>query len=425
MPALERLLQHLEHDYTQPVRDPLWKNIALTPALAACLNTPPLVRLSRLKQLGLAYQVYPGATHTRLNHSLGVFHLAKRIITTLLKHPDCPALSLEGVKAFLCASLFHDLGHFPYAHVLEDGLDVLNHEQMSGHHILNSELTERLQLDVGTDPALVAAIVNHKLSAPGWEAELPLYRRLLSGVLDPDKLDYLNRDAYFCGIPYGNQDVDFIISQMQPHRDLGLVLTSKGAMSIEAILFSKYLMYKAVYWHKGVRTPSAVIKKALFQGLSAGIIRPDDLYGLDDHNFSAVLAKKDYPPLSQIQRAEQPGEFRTLYEEPYDDQGLFAVRFSETRERYKLEDEIRLEVSRQAGRPVAAEELTIDLPHSVSFEVNLGVIKGSKVLPFMDSGTVFDKATVHNFPRALKRLRLIGPAWLEGRLKDPARLLHG
>lgn len=419
------ILKHLENDYTKPVRDPLWKHIYLTPALEKAIITPPFARLGRLRQLGLAVQVYPGATHTRANHSLGVFHLAKRIIQTILRSRDYPGhLSLEGVKAFLCAALFHDLGHFPYAHVLEDGLPVKHHETLTGQYILDSELTPLLKNEVGTEPALAAAIVDHHLDVKGRMDEVRFFRRLLSGVLDPDKMDYLNRDAYFCGIPYGVQDTDFIISQIIPHKDYGIGLAPKGIISVEHLLFSKYLMYKSVYWHKGVRSPSGIIKKALYLGITQNQIDPTTLYGLDDVGFASTLAAIDFPPFQQILQAEVPGSFVTLHEEAYDENSLFAYKFQDTKSRLELEDEIRLAIMKQTGETLAPEEITIDIPHSVSFEVDLPIIKDGRLTPFTDSGTVFDKNVVRGFTSTLKRMRLIGPARLKGRVKQPEVLMQ-
>ncbi|MFW5842683.1 MAG: hypothetical protein ACOCW6_02050 [Spirochaetota bacterium] len=99
------LISHLDADYRRPIRDPLWKHIHLSDPLLRIIDTKPCRQLSRIKQLGPAFLVYPGATHTRLNHSFGVFHLAKRIIRVLLGFANVPMLSLEGIKAFLCASL--------------------------------------------------------------------------------------------------------------------------------------------------------------------------------------------------------------------------------------------------------------------------------------------------------------------------------
>jgi HD superfamily phosphohydrolase len=421
MSAHEEILRHLERDYTNPVRDPLWKHIYLTPGLEKATRTAPFVRLGRLKQLGLAVLVYPGAVHTRANHSLGVFHMARRIIHSLTLSPYYPDhLTLAGVKAFLCAALFHDLGHFPYAHVLEDGLDVKSHEELSAAAVLDSELTALVRDEVGTDPKFVAAIIDQKLDHTARE-QVGFFRRLLSGVLDPDKLDYLNRDAYFCGIPYGTQDPDFVISQIIPHRELGICLSPKGIQSVEHLLFSKYLMYKSVYWHKGVRAPSAVIKKALGLALREGALRPEEFYAEDDVSFAARMARYEHPTLKKVAVAETPGRYVALHEQPYDEHGLFSLRIRDLKDKAETEDEIRRELEKESGMELAPEDVTIDVPHSVSFEVDLPIWRDGVLTKFTESGTVFDSAVVGGFTTNLKRLRLVTPRALKGRIRRPER----
>jgi len=422
MSSHEEILRHLERDYTNPVRDPLWKHIYLTPALEKAIRSAPFVRLGRLKQLGLAVLVYPGAVHTRANHSLGVFHLARRIIHSLTLSPAYPDhLTLEGVKAYLCAALFHDLGHFPYAHVLEDGLDIKNHERLTAEAILSSELTVLIKHEVGTEPAFVAAIVDHNLDYGPAKDQVRFFRKLLSGVLDPDKLDYLNRDAYFCGIPYGMQDPDFIISQLIPHRELGIGLSPKGILSVEHLLFSKYLMYKSVYWHKGVRAPSAVIKKALGLALRAGALKAEEFYAEDDVSFAAKMTRYDHPTLKKIALAETPGAYVSLHEQPFDEHGLFNMRIRDPKDKFETEEEIRRELEKESGVSLAPEDVTIDVPHSVSFEVDLTIIRDGRLTPFMDSGTVFDRGVVTGFTTNLKRMRLVTPRALKGKIRQPER----
>ncbi|NNM53414.1 MAG: HD domain-containing protein [Spirochaetales bacterium] len=419
MNETQSILHHLENDFIRPVRDPLWKHIYLTPALERTLHLTPFVRLGRLRQLGLAVQVYPGATHTRANHSLGVFHLAKRIIQTLVRSPAYPGhLTLEGVQAFLCAALFHDLGHFPYAHTLEDGLNMPRHEQLSAQAVLAEPLGPLLRREVGTDPAFVAAIIDHRLTYTTESEQLVFFRRLLSGVLDPDKLDYLNRDAYFCGVPYGIQDADFIVSQIVPHREFGIGLSPKGILSVEHLLFSKYLMYKSVYWHKGVRSPSAMIKKALHLALKDGVLKSSDLVNEDDVSFAVKMSGMPHRALQKIPLAEQPGRYITLWEQAWDENALFAQRLATFDEKDATEDEIRREIERQTGEALDPEDITIDVPHSVSFDVDLPILKEGRATPFPEAGTVFDKSVVHGFTTHLKRLRLIGPERLKGRIRN-------
>ena len=288
----EKVLDHLHNDYTEPVRDPVWKHIRISRPLLRVAEHAQFQKLDRIRQLGPAYLVYPGATHTRRSHSLGVFHVARLMMTSLSRRGTDAPITLAGVKSFLCACLLHDIGHYPFAHSLKD-LAVEAHEEIAAREITGA-LSAVIRTELGVDPAFVAAIISRGASPPGMP-DVDFYQRILSGVLDPDKLDYLNRDAYFCGVPYGIQDVDFILEEIFPDKNTGVAISPKGITALEDILFSKYLMYKTVYWHKTVRIATAMIKKAVAMGLADGAITRSDLYGLDDEEFFAHFSSSRYP----------------------------------------------------------------------------------------------------------------------------------
>ena len=231
------ILNHLHNDYTEPIRDPVWKNIYLSRALLEITKAQKFQKLNRIKQLGPAYLVYPGATHTRLNHSLGVFAIAHRLIKHLVAFREVRDLSIQGVKSFLCAALLHDLGHFPFAHSFKD-IGIKSHEELTAEIILESEIADIIREYLQMDPEPVAAIIDEKMLYRG-PVKVSFYRRLLSGVLDPDKLDYLNRDAYFCGVPYGVQDVDFILGEIRPVQCREIAITGlRGIAATEEIIIS-------------------------------------------------------------------------------------------------------------------------------------------------------------------------------------------
>jgi uncharacterized protein len=248
----QAIKDYLDTSRAKAIRDPLWKHIYFNSDLYELIGSEAFHSLSRIKQLGPAYMVYPGATHTRFSHSLGVYHIASRMLHLLLHEDQAIRISLQGAKAFLCASLLHDLGHFPYAHSLKE-LPLIEHEILTARMIREAPLRDIIRDRIGTDPEMVASIVSADEVALESE-EIELFRNILSGVLDPDKLDYLNRDAYYCGVPYGLQDIDYALSRILLYRNSGIAIDQSGITVVENILFSKYLMYKAVYWHRAVRT---------------------------------------------------------------------------------------------------------------------------------------------------------------------------
>jgi hypothetical protein len=406
----------LQSGYTDPIRDVLWGHIYLTPEMAALTKSEPFMRLYHILQLGPAYAVYPGATHTRAAHSIGVYHLARRLLIDLANRGAASWLSPEGAVSFLCAALLHDLGHFPYTHSLKE-LPLACHETLTAEIILREPLRS-LVGKTGADPAFTAAIVDTAPEGGGESGgELDFYRGLLSGTLDPDKLDYLNRDARCCGVPYGAQDVDFILSRLQPSRERGVMIDGRGIPSVESLLFSKYLMYRAVYWHPTVRSATAMIKKALMGGLEDGVLRPEDLYGLDDAGLFALFAGRSHPLFPLAQEVRSGRFFTAVAEIPFDEaahRNLLDIR-SRSRHEQALAAELSL-----PGEPLPREALIIDVPEPVSFETGLYV--SDEGCYFSESSSVFNPAMVDGLIKSLRIIRIFVDPRHENRVNLASRL---
>ncbi len=392
----------LDDGFTEPIRDPLWGHVYLTPELAALTRSAAFMRLARIFQLGPAYTVYPGATHTRAAHSIGVYHLARRLLRALAERGADAWISAPGARSFLAAALLHDLGHFPYTHSLKD-LPLTDHESLTGRIIL-AEPLKSLVAATGADPYRTAAIVDTRLPV-AEDGETTFYRRLLSGVLDPDKLDYLNRDARYCGVPYGAQDVDFTFSRLIPHPQRGVDIDSRAIPAVEAILFAKYLMYRSVYWHRSVRSATAMIKKALKAGLDAGAIQGEDLYGLDDQGLFSLLAKLDYPQAGLGALVRSGSLYLTVGEVPFDPVTYSA--WENLDHRSTLEAAVAQNLSSVLNRRIREIEIIVDVPEPVSFETGLFV--ADEGVYFSASSTVFAPATVTAFVSALRRVRIFMP----------------
>lgn len=406
MSKKQRILDYLDSEFTEPIRDALWRNINLTPAMMEVVRHPQFQKLGRIKQLGPAFLVYPGATHTRFIHSLGVFSIAKRIIHSLLHHPNCPDLSMEGVKGFLAASLLHDLGHFPFAHSLKE-LPLKTHETLTAEVILHTDLSPVLRDRVKVDPQFVAAVIDVSIDARD-NPEVLFFRKLLSGVLDPDKLDYLNRDAFFCGVPYGMQDIDFIIDRIEPHPDSGMAINLQGLPAVENILFSKYLMYRTVYWHRTVRIATAMIKKPLFAAMSEGTITPEDLYHLDDDDFFSSFSGDDFEYNDIISDVFNRRLFKTVYECDFNPQNSIHQRISDLSFRLTAEQEL-LRLLAPHHPEVGLNPVIIDIPEPISFEIELPIEIQDQYIPFMESKSVFSIPVVNGFTKSLRMIRVMVP----------------
>ncbi|GHV83651.1 phosphohydrolase [Spirochaetia bacterium] len=386
--------------FTEPIRDSLWGHIYLTPEIEALTKSLAFIRLHRVAQLGSACLCYPGATHTRAAHSLGVYHLTRRLLVNLAERGADEWLTPCGVRSMLCAALFHDLGHFPYAHSLKE-LPLLRHEFLSAKAI-GTEPLRTLIGKTGADPELTAAIVDDELPDGAYGTELKFYRKLLSGCLDPDKLDYLNRDARFCGVPYGAHDVDFIISTLYPHPERGVDIDSRGITGVESILFSKYLMYRSVYWHHSVRSATSMIKKALFAGLKDGVITPQELYNLDDQELFHCLSAREHPLFKLGSYVRQGRLYAMAAEFPFDDSRHGAL--SDLEKRSELEIDLAKELSSAAGKSFCPNDIIIDVPESFSFETGLFV--RDENCYFCDSSSFFKTDEVGAFAKTLRIVRV-------------------
>lgn len=378
------------------IRDPLWKHIYLPEELAAALTTPDFVRLSRIRQLGPTELVYPGAVHTRAGHSLGVYELARRILERL-EQRGADWITPTGRSSWYAAALFHDIGHFPYTHSLKE-LPLEEHEVLSGRIVLGDDIA-RCIAKAGGDPHQVAAIIDTTI--PTTDPQTLFYRRLLSGVLDPDKLDYLNRDAYYCGVPYGIQDTEFTLDQLQPHKERGIMLDSAAILSVENLLFSKYLMYRSVYWHRQVRIATAMMKKALYAALSKNLVAPEELYQQDDqgiHHLLQAIPQGGFPEIILAQGVAERQLYKVVTEIKFDSENPFHRQLESLQRRHQAEEELSESLT------VPATHVLIDIPERISFESDLWIC--GEELPFSQSSTVFSSQTVASFTGSLRKIRV-------------------
>jgi len=267
------------------VRDPLWNNIRLEPEALELLDTPSIQRLRYVRQLGHAFLVYPGATHTRFEHALGAYHLARRAVAHLEEagHRFDAADTLQ----LRLAALLHDIGHYPFSHALEEA-GLPGHELLAERHLARRDLAETLERR-GLAPTRLLALIR-------GQAKEPL-AGLVSGAVDVDKLDYLSRDAWMCGVPYGIIDVDRLLTSFTlaagPGGRISLALHEKGLAALESLLFAKYQMYRNVYWHHAVRSATAMFKRLVRQAVRDERIRVDAVAMATDDGLIHELGRDD------------------------------------------------------------------------------------------------------------------------------------
>ncbi|HEX6617623.1 MAG TPA: HD domain-containing protein [Gemmatimonadales bacterium] len=283
------------------IRDPLWDNIRLDrPALLA-LDTPAMQRLRYVRQVGHAFLVYPGATHTRFEHGLGAYHLTRRALASLAERDELGRVAEEDCLAVRLAALLHDIGHYPFSHALEEA-GFPSHETLGVARLQQGELGERLCEIGGARLArAIGDLIQGKSASP--------LQGLISGSLDLDKIDYLSRDARMCGVPYGTVDVDRLLATLTlvetaPGRhEVGVL--EKGVSALESLLFAKYQMYRNVYWHHAVRSATCMFKRAVRGAVARGSLTVEEIAEATDDGLMERLITGDGNALAAAIRARR------------------------------------------------------------------------------------------------------------------------
>lgn len=306
-----------------PIRIPLRGNVPAGPAVRALLDTAPMQRLRGVRQLGLAHLVYPGAVHSRFEHSLGVYALGQSLWGRLVARRGRRWLSEEDGRSFLAACILHDVGHYPFSHTLEElpphptgAVRVARHDERARALILGDPGVEGvLRRAWGVEPERIAAIIDER-AGTGGAADARL-RHLLCGPLNPDRMDYLERDSQHVGVPYGRViDTERLLATIDFTADGGtLGVNAKGVSAVETLIFASYLMYREVYWHHSVRAAQAMLKRAASEALLRGEIDLQQLIRADDEQAVALLRACPNEATGSLMAGLGPGRglYRRLY----------------------------------------------------------------------------------------------------------------
>lgn len=217
------------------------------------IGTAEFQRLRRIRQLGTTYLTFHGAEHSRFNHSLGVYEIIRRIIDDVFY--DREHWNNGERLLCLCAALLHDLGHGPFSHSFEKVFH-LDHENFTQEIILGPTEVNAVLRRMGDDfPKKVAEVI-------GKTYENKLVVSLISSQIDADRMDYLQRDAYYTGVSYGHFDMERILRVMRPKEDQ-VVIKHSGMHAVEDYIMSRYQMYWQVYFHPVTRSAEVILTKIL------------------------------------------------------------------------------------------------------------------------------------------------------------------
>ena len=262
------------------IRDPIHGTIRLSRAELKLVNHPAYQRLRWIKQLGLADFAYPGATHTRFSHGLGTLHVATNMFDGMARdYALAPSDRARLRQTLRLAALFHDLGHAPLSHTTEQfmppvaALDLgpwqsgapdrqASHEDYTLKILTGSTLTHLIQARFGDEGVAaddVAALISGRATNESWPAFVvdgldwgPVLAQCVSSELDADRMDYLLRDSYFAGVPYGRYDLEWLLDHLRAVEQNGrlyLGLEARASFTFDDYLLSRFHMFVSVYLH--------------------------------------------------------------------------------------------------------------------------------------------------------------------------------
>lgn len=257
------------------VLDPVHGYIELDDFILDLLATSQVQRLRRIRQLGFSNLVYPGANHTRFEHSLGTMHLASLLIKNL------DSIEEDTKTEIKAASLLHDIGHGPFSHVTENVIDKYTrrrHEDIK-EVLGKGELGEALKKH-GVSPGNVAKHIKGETSVG----------QIINSEIDVDKMDYLVRDAHYTGVAFGVVDYNRLINKMDFYEDR-LVVEQGGLKAAESLLVSRFWMNTSVYYHHVTRIAEYMCSRAVEYMIENQELDPSGLRQMDDIDLVAAMRK--------------------------------------------------------------------------------------------------------------------------------------
>ncbi|MCX6769176.1 MAG: HD domain-containing protein [Candidatus Micrarchaeota archaeon] len=321
------------------IRDPIHGTIRLSEIEEELLDSRQMQRLRNIRQLAMAHLVYPGANHTRFEHSIGTLFLADKICTEmgLLKS------KADKVRA---AALLHDVGHVAFSHEAEFVLAprIGDHEKIGREIMKRGEIAEILGEEF--DPGEIAALAHTPMG------------QIITSDIGADRMDYLLRDSHYTGVAYGAIDAERICGSVALSKN-GMVLEDGGLEAAESLLMARFAMFSTVYLHKTVRIASRMLQQAIALALEDGTLEAKEARSMGDSDMLRSLSKSG-----------EAGE----YVSRITDRRLFKKAYGSISHCIEQE-EIEAELSRSCGCAVL-----VDVP-KISHKSDVMFFSGGKTVP--------------------------------------------
>ncbi len=322
------------------LRDPVHGFVRTDDLESALLASRPVQRLRFIHQLGLAHLVFPGAEHSRFSHALGAMHLAGRVYDQLSAKAGQllpPGEASRERRLIRAAALLHDVGHAPYSHSAEELFeDAIDHEEMTRRLLGLPEVEAAFERH---GDGITAADVARLLAGGQGETER-LLAQIISGELDVDKMDYLLRDSLFCGVRYGNYDLERLLDTIVPLRDpergdWGIGVEEGGVHALEALVMARYYMFTQVYFNVTSKAMELHLNEWL---LAVGRLWPSDpeaFLGQDDVSVLTEMRRTDaVHARAVVERHHYPLAFQTREHLSAGERERFQALVRELRERF-------------------------------------------------------------------------------------------
>ena len=409
------------------VRIPHQIDVPFTPRVRALVDTAEFQRLRQITQLGLAARIYPGATHTRFEHALGVFHNALKYLWQLGKDERFAAtVSPHQAEVLMVAALLHDLGHWPFCHPIEDmGLaDLPPHEQFAAQFLSpERELGQVLRSEWKIEPEEVLDVLVAKTDSQA----LRLMRSILSGPIDIDKMDYLERDSLHAGVPYGrNFDRSRLVQSLLVNEaGDGLAISAKGKTAAELMVFARYVMFSEVYWHHAVRSATCMFARSFYE-----LHRMLDLKTLFQQSEFDVIATLRAKSVGTSVASLLDGLFGpkrrlhkrvvelSLYQTPDLYKGIAGRPYAEL---LSVGNSLAQRVAKELSCDVGPTDLLIDAPplhKEVEFKVSIYHPKERRYHPLSYVSPVVNALARTQFDDYVKRVRIFAEPTLAKKLSQ-------